>query len=394
MLYLRQVFQDIVAPAKPSSQQLAAGLAPWSKTRLTRLNAASVIVARVRLVSLLFAILVPLCAPVDVWLFDGWTAAGMVALRLATSAAFLTLAWPRPVAQARSPYRRAMVMLLLMSLVPSLFYLASLGIIGDRPLTSGQHVVMDLYALMPTVVLAGLAIFPLSALETLLLSMPAVATATLGLLWSEAPMSWGQGVAVYWFMLMAMGVSVFSGMMQSFYMETLVLRAMTDPLTGALNRRAGNEMLARLWDQADKENSPLAVVFFDIDHFKQVNDRYGHEAGDRVLVDVAAALRSGADRHGYVVRWGGEEFVVLLPGESARGVLDLLARMRQADLAVRQGEAPLTASAGWAERSADHTPGMDALVTLADQRMYEAKRTGRARAVGPGGQTLGLRAEG
>src|SRR5690606_18295248 len=128
---------------------------------------------------------------------------------------------------------------------------------------------------MPTIVLGGLAIFPLTALEILLLSLPVLGIALTGMTTGGTELALDQHGAALWFMVMMMGVSMFSGMSQSHYMESLVHKAMTDPLTGAYTRRSGTEALELNFRLASMSGKPLAVAFFDLDHFKSINDNYG-----------------------------------------------------------------------------------------------------------------------
>ncbi len=148
--------------------------------------------------------------------------------------------------------------------------------------------------------------------------------------------------------------------------------AITDPLTGLLNRRGFN-ILVTQWSEVRE----LCVVAVDIDHFKKVNDRYGHEAGDAVLVQVATLL-SQAGRTGDVVsRFGGEEFIVLLPltslDEAARFAERLRSTVASATF-LHTGN--MTVSAGVASLS-DSEQNWDSLLRRADEALYEAKKTGR-----------------
>ena len=116
-------------------------------------------------------------------------------------------------------------------------------------------------------------------------------------------------------------------------------QALRDPLTGVFNRRFLAETLARETARARRDSRAYAVVILDLDHFKQVNDTHGHEAGDRVLVAAAELLRSHTREGDLVCRYGGEEFVVLMPGASA------VSAARRAELWEGHGaDDPLTAT--------------------------------------------------
>lgn len=393
MSFLQQAWQhildNIVAPTRPSAAQLLSLVSPFGRSSVTQRHAASVILARVQFLSLCFAVLVPACALIDLLLFPPAQAWQLTALRLAAGLAFGALAWPRA-ASLHHPYRQALALLLAMLMIPALFYLAALSIIQGLPLTPAQETVVQLYALMPTLVLAGLAIFPLSALEILLFSLPVLAIAASGLIGGGEPWSWSEHGTTFWFMAMMIGVAMISGMSQTHYMESLVQRASTDPLTGALTRRTGIESLERLLRHADGADQPLAVAFIDVDHFKSINDQHGHQAGDDTLCQTVAQLRTLLRRGDQLVRWGGEEFVVLLPDMPASQLPTFLMRLRDHGLGSRPDGSPLQVSVGLSERLADGRPGWPGLVALADRRLYEAKRRGRARAVLADGSEFSL----
>lgn len=160
--------------------------------------------------------------------------------------------------------------------------------------------------------------------------------------------------------------------------ETLLERADLDALTGALTRGAGERELARALELADARAEPLAVLLVDVDRFKAVNDTYGHAVGDRVLASVAEALRACVRAGDLVVRWGGEEFLVALPGIDVAVARRVAERVR-AEVVAREvaGLPPVTASIGLAPRR----PGeaLDALVERADVALYAAKEAGRDR---------------
>lgn len=159
--------------------------------------------------------------------------------------------------------------------------------------------------------------------------------------------------------------------------------ASTDTLTGVATRRhllalAGHE-LAR----ARRCGRPLAAIFFDIDHFKSVNDRFGHETGDRVLRRIGELLRSELREVDLAARWGGEEFCVLLPDTDRQAAVEIAERLRvaleRAPLAAADGT-PLTVTASFGVAlSTSEDEGIDRLVDAADQAMYQAKREGRNR---------------
>jgi two-component system cell cycle response regulator len=157
--------------------------------------------------------------------------------------------------------------------------------------------------------------------------------------------------------------------------------ARTDVLTGMVGRRHGATVLAEACTAAASTGEPLAVVVADIDHFKHVNDHHGHAAGDAVLRAVADIMRDGLVTGETAVRWGGEEFLLVLPGCETSSALARAERLRCALAAspvdVGGRRHGVTASLGCAILSTGETP--EALVARADQALYAAKAAGRDR---------------
>ena len=121
----------------------------------------------------------------------------------------------------------------------------------------------------------------------------------------------------------------------------------------------------------------------DVDHFKQVNDSYGHQTGDAVLREVAEALVANTKNFDVAARYGGDEFVVLLPGCSREDAMRVAQRRARSEIARQVGEAPVTVSAGVATMP-DNASDAERLMAAADGALYEAKRTGRDRVAGSG----------
>lgn len=158
--------------------------------------------------------------------------------------------------------------------------------------------------------------------------------------------------------------------------------ARTDPLTGTLNRLALDEEAQRLFRQAAEQASELAALMIDADHFKAINDRFGHAGGDHVLAALATCIGGHLRAPDVLGRAGGEEFLVLLPDTDAAGAGTLAERMRQQVARLRPvlaGEAQtITISIGVAARQPQDRHA-DALIHRADRALYAAKRAGRNR---------------
>jgi diguanylate cyclase (GGDEF)-like protein len=156
----------------------------------------------------------------------------------------------------------------------------------------------------------------------------------------------------------------------------LVELATVDELTGTKNRRRFREDLELLFGQADRLDSPLSLIMFDLDHFKQYNDSFGHPAGDDVLHGSGSILRAVVRAHDVVARYGGEEFVVLLPATDAIEALEVAERLRSAIACRPWPNRKITASLGVATAGPD-TGNAAALVDQADQALYHSKLSGR-----------------
>ncbi|QBR00862.1 GGDEF domain-containing protein [Paraburkholderia pallida] len=159
--------------------------------------------------------------------------------------------------------------------------------------------------------------------------------------------------------------------------------AVTDPLTGLANRRALDQRLVAEWHRASREQTPLSVLFFDVDHFKLFNDTYGHAAGDEVLMLVAERIASGTRRTSdMAARYGGEEFAVLLPGtalQGARKVADKIRRRIETSNLAHSASSygRVTVSVGCASCEPPVGDSGAKLLAAADALLYEAKAAGR-----------------
>ncbi|HVC25310.1 MAG TPA: diguanylate cyclase, partial [Acidimicrobiales bacterium] len=159
--------------------------------------------------------------------------------------------------------------------------------------------------------------------------------------------------------------------------------AQRDPLTGLWNRRYLSDRLPRLVRIARRTGRPLSIAVADLDHFKRVNDELSHEIGDRVLVATGHLLRRAVEPTGFVVRFGGEEFLMVLPGcdreSAARAAERVCDEMRSHEWRSDVGCWPVTISVGVATLGPDGD--IAALISEGDTHMYAAKRAGRDRVI-------------
>lgn len=170
--------------------------------------------------------------------------------------------------------------------------------------------------------------------------------------------------------------------------ERVELLSLHDELTGLANRRNFESIFSTEWHRCQRDGLPISLAIFDIDHFKEVNDRYGHLVGDKCIRDVAALIGSFAQRaDDLAVRWGGEEFVLLMgntPREPAVAVAEKVRVLKQHEIDPEYGQCTLSAGV------ATLIPGdgnRDVLIRMADSALYKAKIQGRNRVVPYGADT-------
>ena len=168
--------------------------------------------------------------------------------------------------------------------------------------------------------------------------------------------------------------------------EARALRLATiDPLTGAYNRRTFHEIAERELSRARRAGQPLSIIMMDIDHFRAVNEKHGHRVGDEVLQRFAEVVRSAMRKEDMLVRFGGEEFLVLLPDVPGPGAVVVAGRIRRtvaaAPLEVNGLQLPLTVSLGVAARLDEGPESLETLLDRADGALNLAKERGRNRVV-------------
>jgi len=164
--------------------------------------------------------------------------------------------------------------------------------------------------------------------------------------------------------------------------------ARTDSLTRLPNRRAFREQAEAIWSTALRRERDITLIMIDIDHFKQLNDTWGHQRGDEALAALGQVLLAAARRGDVAARWGGEEFVLLLPETNQRQAVVLAERLRQKIglIRLRAGDAEISLSASFGVAQRRGEASLDALIDSADKRLYRAKQLGRDRVVADSGE--------
>ncbi len=357
-------------------------LSPARHTPLFRLHRGRLVASRVRAVAGAFAVLTPMWFGADMLVFRRSVYLQLLAARIATTAAFAVLAFSgRDRAGQGTAYR----MVVLLYAIAAAFYLYVQHVLHGVVLTTAGAAVATGYLYLPFALVAGLSIFPLTLTELAGIAFPLIGIAAIPMLGLPGL----DGAMVLWLLLVVITISAVASMSQLHLMHELFQESAFDSLTGVHNRRSGEEILAQQFDLARRHGFPLSLVFVDLDDFKQLNDRSGHDAGDAALRETARVLHSNLRASDILIRWGGEEFLQVLPHTDIEEAQRQLIRLCK-DGGCRLDSCPdgtgrtLTFSAGIAELQRDRisvSQDWRALLALADRRMYQAKIHGKARIV-------------
>ena len=368
-----------------SKEQFADLISAREHQEIIRQHRAELIASRIYPFAMLFGFLVPAWGILDFLFFPAELALPFIGLRLASGGIFLTLAYITR--KKRLGMKRALSCLLVMLMVPSLFFQFSSPLVAGAQLSGVAATLIQLYSLLPYVVIASLALFPLTLKEFSLLSLLLVGLSALGLYRSD-PGQLDMLLVQMWLLVVILGVSMFSSLQQVRYLISQMVKASYDGLTKLLTRRAGMDILESLFRATGLQQSNFSVLFIDLDKFKSINDTLGHDAGDEVLRQTAKALGECIRRGDAAIRWGGEEFLVLLPHTDAEAAKIVVRRIMEKGLANLPDGRPVTASIGLAEQHEDETHNWKDLVEIADRRLYHAKESGRARCIAPDGSEV------
>ena len=161
--------------------------------------------------------------------------------------------------------------------------------------------------------------------------------------------------------------------------------SVTDGLTGISNRPKMEQTLQSEFERSMRYGSPLAVVLLDVDHFKVVNDTYGHQKGDEILLAFASLLKKFCRANDVAARYGGEEFLMILPQSNAQGAFKIAERVREEMMKLnftgQESNFNVTTSCGVAELDRDDMKSADQLISAADHALYEAKNSGRNKTI-------------
>ncbi|VAX14467.1 GGDEF domain protein [hydrothermal vent metagenome] len=334
---------------------------------------AEYIYMRIRLLAFVFALLALIWIPIDILVIPEDALGSILALRITYSGLFLILSLLTPCPQSLACAR---LRLNAFVLIPCLFYVGSRFIFnGDSNIES----VLVGYSFLPYLTVVLLAIFPLTLLE-------GISYASLvGITFLGSEIYFGDSLTIstlgdIWLLTLLAGVAMWAQLAQLHMLLRLYREASRDTLTGLVNRRVLNKWLSIEITRARQLQHPLSILLFDLDFFKQVNDTYGHLTGDKVLQTFSRLLKRDLVNYNIIGRYGGEEFMAVLPNQDESAAMAIAERIRKNCHTIQtQGSegrlVSFTVSIGVTGlRDSDTT---EILVHRVDKGLYSAKMKGR-----------------
>lgn len=329
---------------------------------------------RLRLLAIVFAVLAPLWIPIDYFVMNDPVFTYIVLLRLSFSAAFLALSrWGTNCNKLSAARTRILIFII----IPGAFFFATHMILSG---TTEEHGVLLGYSFLPFLIMALLTIVPLTLLEGVSYS-GLIILFFVGTKLTQGSLATITAMGDLWLLVLLAVIALWVQMTQLHMLMRLYREATRDALTGLVNRRVLTTKLEEETLQSELNEQPLSVLLFDLDLFKRVNDTYGHHAGDTVLQAFAQVLQEHCGDGHLVGRYGGEEFLAILPGANVEEAHKCAEQIRLAchDYTVHTDEEQraitFTTSIGVALRYADETA--HDLLSRVDQGLYKAKSSGR-----------------
>lgn len=365
---IKQILRNVLTMAEQGTAFTAS-----SHSGLAEYHRAHLIIDRVRIAIVGLSLVLFVAAATDFVIFP--TAAATVLLRgfLLGGIAFTILAIK---CRCKPSTGHARIAVGLLFAISTAIFLFSSHILVRGHLISTAFATPGRCFFAPLVLLALITFFPLTFLELLLLTLPLLLIFVIANFSSMAPINPAVSDSLLLAVLLVIGLIASAGSLgQTCLMRALLRRSLRDPLTKALNRRSGELVLQLQLAQAKYDGSPISVAFVDIDNFKQINDQLGHQAGDMILRGVADRLRIQLRECDALIRWSGDEFLVVMPGARAKDAAKRLGFLIGGPSLPKIKGKPVTWSYGIAEWPHNAEDGSwQALVMAADTQMYEAKR--------------------
>jgi len=338
-----------------------------AKSHTVRLTArrGGTIVSRVRLLAGLFSILAALSIVFDIWVYSSEVWRQLMPTRVLMTAVFVGIfVVVRRVHSLRDAY------LVLFSL-----FAMSIAFVGYMHFHFAG-IGFPALPYFPFVMIAVLSIFPLTLVEGAVLAVPILVAHVVFGLAVPAGHEGPAFVASVGALLVVSAVSLLAALSQLSFIIVMVRDGMYDVLTGCYSRRCGEELLELEFASAKRSHGRLAVARVALDHFQKVNMRFGYTLGDAVLKKVAEILHDSIRSGDALVRWTGDQFLLILPHTVTAQATEALQRLLSSGLGLMPDGVPLTASIGIAERTQDVTEDWWQLVDLAETRVRLARDRG------------------
>ncbi len=333
---------------------------------------------RVRLCAIILSALMLLWIPIDLALLGSETASGILAARGVAAAFLIILIFLRP-PKTHAVFGKLYFALLLS--IPMVFFCYANLQLAGLEWTPQNIFIKSAYAHFPVLVVMLLCLFPLTVLECVLFGGLLVFFTYFSALNTATPAAMLLELGTIWIMCVVTAIAAVSSVSQLHFMSKFVDFTTHDEMTGCLRRDYGESLLETIFDMSQRRKAPLSLLFIDLDDFKKVNDNFGHDEGDRVLAAAGEALKKTLRKQDIVIRWGGEEFLLVLSDTTLDGLAHFFPRLQKDGIGKRPDGVEQTASCGAAEYLEDGITTIRELVELADKRMFAAKAKGKNRVV-------------
>ena len=352
-----------------------------NQSQSLRITRAELLVQRAQLSLGVVAALMVAWIPVDYLFVDLVTFWPLAFSRFLLAALFVGL-----ILFLSKPYTpiTAYSLLGIMVLMPIVFSYVAIHFLSFAPARDVSDFLLDAYRNLPVLSVLLLAFFPLTIIESLAFGLAVLFLVFLACF--DAPQFLYPALYINQVLLVLTALIVVSiaNVSQLWFMSRFVHLSSHDQLTGCLRRDYGMAMLAQLFSLSRRNHMPMSLVFLDVDNFKQINDFFGHQSGDEALKTLGQNLNNILRQEDMAIRWGGEEFVLLLPNTDLNALQTVLTRIRAQGLGERPDSKPIQVSMGVSEMLTDGIQNVDSFIDKADKRVYQAKEAGRNTIVFPG----------
>ena len=328
----------------------------------------SYITIRLWFMCMFFALSVPIFSGFDFVLFPNSEALDLLVARVVLSLSLFSLAY---LLKVRARVNTVRLVMPLAFLAPMIFYVASMIIVTDLP----KDEIPSIFAMLPYFILAMLGLFPLTISGGVIVVVCILIPFISYEIFFVQQSIWLLVNSIWLFLLFA-GISLWLQVGQLSMLMKLYRESTVDPLTKLINRR----VLLRLAQRSNEGQQVYSLIMFDLDRFKRINDNHGHAVGDKVLVNVAKIIQEELRTTDIVARFGGEEFVAVLPNIELIDAKNIANRValsisRQEIILDDDTELKITSSVGVTQRRQGET--LDETLKRADDLLYFAKNNGR-----------------